>query len=77
MIDARDFDDALFNLIYGDVGRKDQFAPSIHASGAAAVWKLPQLGTAVIDGFHGVTSGGGIVFFDSMKYAFQIVSGEG
>jgi hypothetical protein len=77
VIDARDFNNSLSDLIDGNIGSKDQFAPPAHASRTATVRKRPQLGTAVIDGLHGVTSSGGIVFFDAPKYAFQIVCGEG
>jgi hypothetical protein len=77
VIDARDFNNPLFDLIDDNIGSKDQFAPPAHASRTATVGKRPQLGTTVIDGLHGVTSSGGIVFFDALKYAFQIVCGEG
>src|SRR5437660_2805485 len=50
VIDARDFNNSLFDLIDGNIGSKDQFAPPAHASRTATVGKRPQLGTAVIDG---------------------------
>jgi hypothetical protein len=39
VIDAGDFNGVLLDLVNGDVGRKDQFAPPAHASGAATVGK--------------------------------------
>jgi len=68
VIDTGDFNGVLLNLVDGDVGRKDQFAPSVHASGAATVREAAQCLAAVIDGFHCLTSGGGIVFRDALKY---------
>ena|ERR1039458_9340155 len=64
VIDARDFNGVLLDLVGGNVGRKDQFAPPAHASGAATVGKVSQRSAAVIDGFQCLPSGGGFVFRD-------------
>ena len=62
VIDAGDFNGVLLDPVNGDVGRKDQFAPPAHASGAATVGKVAQRCAAVIDGFHCLPSGGGLSF---------------
>jgi hypothetical protein len=72
VIDARDFNGVLLDLVDGDIGRKDQFAPPVHPSGAATVGKLPQSLSSVIEGFHCLASGGWIIFLDAPKYALQV-----
>lgn len=72
MIDAGDFNGVLLDLVNGDEGRKDQFAPPAHASGAATVGKVAQRCAAVIDGFHCLPSGGGIVFLDLREICGEI-----
>jgi hypothetical protein len=76
VVDARDFNGVLFDLVDGDVGRKDQFAPPVHASEAAAVRKVLLCPAALIDGFHGFTSGSGIVLLDAPEYLLKVFGGE-
>ncbi len=77
VIDARDFDGVLLDLVNRYVGRKNQFAPSRHASGAATAGKVAQCLAPVIDGFHGLAGRSRIILRNVAEYAFQVFDGEG
>jgi hypothetical protein len=76
MMDARNLNGVLRNLVNGDVRRKDQFSTSVHSSQAATVRELSQGLAAVINGFHYLAGRGWIVFLDAQKYALQVVCGK-
>jgi hypothetical protein len=66
----------LFDLVDGDVWGKDQFAPPVHPSRAAAVRKVPQCLASVIDSLHRLAGCGWVVFRYALKDALQVVRGE-
>jgi hypothetical protein len=66
VVDARDFDGVLLDLVNRNIrqGRKDELAPSFHASGASTVGKVFQCLTTVRDSLHRFAGGGRVVFLD-------------
>jgi len=64
------------DLVDRDVGREEHLSPPDYASEAALVGKVAQCLAAVVDGFDRFTSGGGIVFCDTLKYSFQVVGSK-
>ena len=47
-----------------------------HAPGPATVGESAQLAAAVINGLHGLASGGGIILLDSLEDMLQVFDGE-
>jgi hypothetical protein len=66
----------VLNLVNSDIGRRNKFAPPVHAPGAATVRKVLQCLAALVDGLHRFAGCGWVVFRDALEYTFQVVRSE-
>src|SRR5437016_9501996 len=74
VIDAGDLYCVLLDLIDSDVRqrRKHELSPPRHPASASTVGRI----ATIVDGFHNLARGSGIVLLDALKNAFQVFGGE-
>ena len=72
--DVQDFDKLFGVTVHNDVRRTDEFAGSLHLSGAAKAGEGCQLFDAVDNRLSNIPGSGGIVLLDVFDGGFKLVS---